>query len=154
MIEFRLQDSGKLPSKGSQGAAGYDICSTIKACINPFDRLLVPTGVYLNRLPPDSYLRIAPRSKLANKFGIDVLAGVVDSDYRGEIMVILHNTSENYFQFNAGDAIAQLILEQIVPSEVVDVTHECVYNPTERGEAGISSIELRAQGARNDKMYN
>jgi len=154
MIEFRLQDSGKLPSKGSQGAAGYDICSATDGCIQPFDRLLVPTGVYLNRLPPDSYLRIAPRSKLANKFGIDVLAGVVDSDYRGEIMVILHNTSEHYFQFNEGDAIAQLILEQIVPSEVVDVTHECVYNPTARGDSGISSKELRAQGASNVTIYN
>jgi dUTP pyrophosphatase len=144
MIEFRLQDGGKLPSKGSQGAAGYDIRSTITERVLPFDRVLVPTGVYLNRLPPNSYLRIAPRSKLANKFGIDVLAGVVDADYRGEIMVILHNTSENSFLFNEGDAIAQLILEQIVPSEVTDVTHEWVYDPTERGEDGISSVELRA----------
>jgi dUTP pyrophosphatase len=143
MIEFRLGEGAKLPSRGSEGAAGLDICATKDGSVQGYGRLLVPTGVFLNSLPPDTYLRIAPRSKLANKFGIDVLAGVVDSDYRGEIMVILQNTSMHWYNFSAGNAIAQLIVEKVQPCTVVDVTNEQAYAPTERGDAGINSIEQR-----------
>ena len=64
MIEFRLEDGGQLPSKGSEGAAGFDIKSNMVEYIAPNERKLLSTGVYLNRLPSDTYLRIAPRSKL------------------------------------------------------------------------------------------
>jgi len=143
MIEFRLQDGGQLPSKGSEGAAGFDIKSNMVEYIAPNERKLLSTGVYLNRLPNDTYLRVAPRSKLANKHGINVLAGVVDSDYRGEIKVILHNTSNETFIVREGHAIAQLIPEKTTPCYVVDVTDEVVYSETARGDSGIDSEEER-----------
>lgn len=142
-IEFRLEDGGQLPAKGSAQAAGYDIKALHGGSVYGGSRTLFPTGVFLNSLPPNTYLRIAPRSKLANKFGLDVLAGVVDADYRGEIMVILFNTSIQRYNVAAGDAIAQLILERIEPAEVVDVTNERAYIETERGDSGINSEELR-----------
>ena len=143
MIEFRLEDGGELPARVSAMAAGFDIKCIEDAIVYGASRKMLRTGVFLNSLPPHTYLRIAPRSKLANKFGLDVLAGVVDADYRGEIMVILHNTSIQRYPVTKGDAIAQLILEKIEPSEVVDVTSERAYVATERGESGVNSTELR-----------
>lgn len=143
MIEFRLEDGGQLPARGSLVAAGLDIKSIEDTIVYGASRTMIRTGVYLNSLPPNTYLRIAPRSKLANKFGIDVLAGVVDADYRGEIMVILHNTSIKRYEVSKGDAIAQLILERIDMCEVQDVTNERAFNPSERGDSGVNSEELR-----------
>ena len=85
---------------------------------------------------PGRYGRIAPRSGLAFKHGIDVLAGVIDADFRGEVGVILVNHTDTHFSVEGGDRIAQLILERIdTPSvhEVVDV------GATERGHAGFGS---------------
>lgn len=143
MIEFRLEDGGQLPKRGSESAAGFDIQALEDGIVYGASRTLFRTGVFLNRLPPNTYLRIAPRSKLANKFGLDVLAGVVDADYRGEIMVILYNTGIKRYNVEAGDAIAQLIPEQIAPCLAVDVTNEPAFIPTERGESGINSEEQR-----------
>lgn len=143
MIEFILKAGGMMPARGSLGAAGLDIRANEAGIIGPHERVLIGTGVFLNRLPPNTYLRIAPRSKLAHKHGIDVLAGVVDADYRGEIMVILFNTSIYNFTFLNGDAIAQLILETITPTEVRDVTDELAYNASARGDEGINSQDER-----------
>ena len=143
MIEFRLEDGGELPTKGSLRAAGFDIKVLEDGIVYGASRTMFRTGVFLNNLPPNTYLRIAPRSKLANKHGIDVLAGVVDADYRGEIMVILYNTNVVRYNVKAGDAIAQLILEQIYTCDVVDVTSERAYDPTTRGDKGINCKEDR-----------
>ena len=74
-------------------------------------RRIVKTGISI-AIPPGYYGRIAPRSGLAIKRGIDVLAGVVDSGYRGEVGVVLQNLSEHDFPFSQGERVAQLILEQ------------------------------------------
>ena len=145
-MEFILKDGAKLPFRGSPQAAGVDICALKHGYVLAGRRQMIKTGVYLNQLPPDTYLRIAPRSKLANRCGIDVLAGVVDADYRGEICVILFNTNNDdngIFQYEAGDAIAQLILENYNPTEPRDVTYEQAYSPTVRGESGIQDQDVR-----------
>lgn len=143
MIELRLEDGGQLPTRGSLRAAGLDIKSIEDKRIVSGTRVMIRTGVFLNNLPPNTYLRIAPRSKLANKFGLDVLAGVVDADYRGEIMVILHNTGYQNYTVSKGDAIAQLILEQVYTCDAIDVSDDRAYLATERGDSGINSTELR-----------
>ena len=143
MIEFRLEDGGEIPKKGSIRAAGFDIKTIETGTVQGSGRKMFRTGVFLNNLPPNTYLRIAPRSKLANKSGIGVMGGVVDADYRGEIMVILHNTYYKRYEVEAGDSIAQLILERIETCDIIDVTSERAYDPTERGDAGVNSTEDR-----------
>ena len=140
MIKFILSEGAKLPERGSRFAAGLDIHSLNDIVVPAGGRVLVSTGVKLADCPIGSYLRVAPRSKLAYKFGIDVLAGVVDCDYRGEIGVILFNTSSDDYFVGQGDAVAQLIVEQISVTSACEVTEA---TPTERGEAGIHSKELR-----------
>lgn len=140
MISFILKDGAKLPERGSQFAAGLDIHANHNGCIPAGGRMLVQTGVYLADCPIGMYLRVAPRSKLANKYGIDTLAGVVDADYRGQVGVILHNNGSGMFEFSKGDAIAQLIPETITISPVREVTEA---TESERGEKGINCSEER-----------
>jgi len=97
---------------------------------------MVKTGLSVE-IPEGYYGRIAPRSGLAHKNGIDVLAGVVDSSYRGEIRVILYNTDkEETLQVRSGDRIAQMIVERHYNFEFVEVEDLSV---TERGEGGFGS---------------
>lgn len=140
MIKFKLSEGAKLPKRSTPLAAGLDICTTETFYLLAGERKLVSTGVTLSSCPIGSYLRIAPRSKLANRFGIDVLAGVVDSDYRGEIKVILHNTGESPITLNSGDAIAQLIVESITLCEVQETDS---VTETLRGKSGINDNDLR-----------
>lgn len=131
-----LTDNAVAPRKAHQSDAGYDICSTVTVTIPPQGRALVNTGVAIALPNSLCYARIAPRSGLSVKNGIDVMAGVVDSGYRGEIKVAVHNTDpDDSFTIHEGDRIAQLIVTMVAPmndTEVVDDLDE-----TERGEGGF-----------------
>lgn len=116
----KLSETAKLPFHGSDAAAGYDLCSTETVRIAPQQRKLIKTGLALS-IPEGYYGRIAPRSGLAFKFGIDVLAGVIDADYRGELGVILYNSGLADFLVNDGDRIAQLIIEKCHKVEWLEV---------------------------------
>ncbi|AUF82677.1 dUTP pyrophosphatase [Tetraselmis virus 1] len=130
-----LCDDAKMPCRGDQGAAGFDVYSTEDAVIPKGGRNGVGTGLSM-ACPPNHYIRVAPRSGLAFKNGIDVLAGVIDESYRGEIKVILQNLGDNDFSVKKGDRIAQLIFEKIsIPMlELVDSLSD-----TERGSGGFGS---------------
>lgn len=140
MICFKLCEGAKLPTRGSVMAAGLDIHCMDMVVLRPHERKLVYTGVTLADCPKDIYLRIAPRSKLANDFGLDVLAGVVDSDYRGKIGVILYNTTDFSTVLQKGTAIAQLIPEVIKMCMVYEVE---TTTKTDRGVEGIHSTDKR-----------
>src|SRR5205085_9589489 len=84
-----------------------------RATIPPNERMAISTGIAI-AIPPGTYARIAPRSGLAAKHSIDIGAGAIDQDYRGEIKVILINHSKYPYQVRPGDRIAQLILEKIL----------------------------------------
>ncbi|ROS00081.1 dUTP pyrophosphatase [Sinobacterium caligoides] len=137
-IKFkRLGEHGlPLPSRGNEFAAGVDMAyageSTVIAA---GQRKLLKSGFSV-MLPAGHYGRIAPRSGLAYKHGIDVMAGVIDIDYRGEVGIILYNTSEKDFIVSFGDKIAQLVVEAIsyASPELVDELPE-----TDRGEGGYGS---------------
>jgi dUTP pyrophosphatase len=131
----KLRSDAVVPTRGSNKAAGLDLYAVSVAEIAPNSRTIVPTGIAIS-IPDTVYARIAPRSGLAAKNGINVLAGVVDSDYRGEIKVILHNTGSDRFIVNPGDRIAQLILEKIIIPEVVLVD---TLDNTTRGADGFGS---------------
>ena len=107
----RRSDTATLPEKGSPGAAGFDIYSSQAAVVKPGKVALVKTGLSL-QLPLGCYARVAPRSGLALKLGIDVLAGVIDADYRGEVGVVLINHGECDYVIKPAQRIAQLILEK------------------------------------------
>ena len=118
----RLQPTATLPTRGSDNAAGFDLFSAEHYTVFPGQRVVVSTGVGLNALPEGTYGRIAPRSGLAVKHGLDVLAGVIDPDYKGEIKVVLINTDTRLpFVIKPGYRIAQLILEMYSNAEVVVV---------------------------------
>src|SRR5712692_8104073 len=124
-----------MPERGSARAAGLDVHSCQNLSIKAGERRLVKTGLAA-RPPRNTYLQIAPRSGLAVK-GIDVGAGVVDEDYRGEIQVLLINKSSTPFVITSGDRIAQLILERIVMAKP---KAEERLTPTERGTQGFGSM--------------
>ena len=139
----RMSDICTIPSYGSGKAIGMDLYMALAddkypaIAIHPGERRLVDTNIQA-KIPDGYYGRIAPRSGLAYKDGIDVLAGVIDSDYRGELKVILLNTGNVTKTFQTGDRIAQLILEKAArPNiEVVDNLDE-----TERGAGGFGSTD-------------
>ena len=119
----------------ADGNAGFDLYATEEGSIAPNERMMVPVGICTS-FSPEYYMRVAPRSGLAVKSGINVLAGVIDASYRGEWKVILHNTSTTYFHFEIGDRIAQAIPEKISTEEFTFVER---LNETERGEGGFGS---------------
>lgn len=128
-----------IPTRGSPHAAGLDITSISTETLEPGERRLIHTGLELRGIPEGTYIRVAPRSGLALK-GIDVCAGVVDADYRGEICVVLVNNTypPKEFVCEEGMRVAQLILERIEMADTCEVSEEFV-SGTERGIGGFGS---------------
>jgi len=131
----RLSERATLPKKGSDKAAGYDLCSCEDNLVPARGKALVKTGIAIH-VPPNSYGRVAPRSGLALKNFIDVGAGVIDEDYRGELGVILFNHSDQDFKVSPGDRIAQLIIETITDTFLQEVPE---LDSTHRGAGGFGS---------------
>ena len=135
----KLDPKIKLPAYKTNGASGMDLMAYIKEPINvkPKTSFLVPTGLAL-AFPEDYEIQIRPRSGLAVKNNISVLntPGTIDSDYRGEIKVIMYNHGNNDFIINNGDRIAQMILAPIVKMELEETNH---LPETIRGEGGFGS---------------
>ena len=107
----KLEESATIPTRATDMDAGYDLYSIKNGIVTAGGRKVVSTGIAI-AIPPPYYGRIAPRSGLAVKRGIDVLAGVIDGGYRGEVGVVLQNLSDEDFPYKKGDTVAQLILEQ------------------------------------------
>lgn len=131
-----LSKNASLPVKCSELAAGFDLTSPCDCVVKAMDRQLVPTDIALC-VPKGTYGRIAPRSGLAYKHGIDTLAGVIDGDYLGNVGVILYNTTKEDFVIKKGDRIAQLILERYESD--CDVCVVDALDPTARNEGGFGS---------------
>jgi dUTP pyrophosphatase len=132
---MRLHSGAKLPTRGSLHAAGLDLHSIEGVTIAARGRATVRTGLAVS-IPYGFYGRVAPRSGLAVKHGLDVLAGVIDSDYRGEILCALINHNDVPLEIEAGMRVAQLIIESIATPEPVwseDLSE------TERGRGGFGS---------------
>ena len=130
-----LTANAKLPSRGSAGAAGYDLYSSHDCVVPGKGVAQIRTGISI-ACPEGTYGRIAPRSGLALKQQIGVGGGVIDADYRGEVGVILFNHSDVALNINTGDRVAQLILERIVILDVVEVQRQTT---TTRGNNGFGS---------------
>jgi dUTP pyrophosphatase len=131
----KLSENAKIPTKGSAKAVGYDLYSAYDKVIPSRGREVVPTDVVV-ALPAGTYGRIAPRSGLALKHGIDVGAGVIDPDYRGNVGILLFNFSDTDFAVKAGDRVAQLICERVATPDVKEVAE---IDETARGANGYGS---------------
>ncbi len=109
----RLDPKATLPTRGSHSAAGLDLYSIEAVRLPPDERCLIGTGLAV-AIPEGYYGRLAPRSGLATRNGLDVLAGVIDADYRGEIHCLLYNTGDKIVELPAQTKICQLIIEKII----------------------------------------
>ena len=135
----KLNSSAKLPSYKTKGASGMDLMACIEKSINlePGKSCLVPTG--LSVAFPEKYeIQIRPRSGLAAKNSISVLntPGTIDSDYRGELKIILFNHSNKNFIIKNNDRIAQMVLTPIVKMELEEINELPNSN---RGDGGFGS---------------
>ena len=124
-----------LPEYASAGAAGADLRASEPLEIAPGGRAAVPTGLRL-AIPPGFVGLVWPRSGLAVRHGIDTLAGVIDSDYRGEVRVVLVNHGTEPFRIDAGDRIAQLLVQPVVRAAFALTDR---LPDTERGAEGFGS---------------
>lgn len=136
LIKVVNKSANKLPEYKTSGAAGMDVCSNddnFVLCANK--RALVHTGIYL-QIPSDYEAQVRPRSGLAIKNGITVLnsPGTIDSDYRGEVCVILYNSSEQAFEVKKGERIAQLVFAKVAQAKLYSTES---LDDTERGEGGF-----------------
>lgn len=134
----KTREDAIYPSRGSEGAAGWDLYSAEYSVIDPGQYRLIDTGISAEF--SDSIVGIIkPRSGLAYKYGIDVLAGVIDSDFRDSLKVLLINHGAEKFIVNRGDRIAQIIFTLASHNVVM---HEGPVSETVRGTNGFGSTGI------------
>lgn len=140
-VKIVLDSGAKIPVKKHPEDAGYDICSNEKVVLHPMERKAVGTGIRIEP-EPNWYVQVVPRSGLAIKNGISVLntPGTIDSNYRNEIKVILINLSNEDFEINVGDRIAQLIF---TPSYSVDFENVLLLGESDRNLGGFGSTGIK-----------
>ncbi|MEP6635479.1 MAG: dUTP diphosphatase [Acidobacteriota bacterium] len=134
----KLDPRAVLPMRGTALSAGLDLFCIEEIQIEPNGRARARTGLSA-AIPYGFYGRLAPRSGLAVAKGIDVLAGVIDADYRGEIICLLYNTAAESVVLSAGTKVCQLIIEQIITPEAAWAEE---LEETQRGASGFGSTGL------------
>lgn len=144
MIDVKVLKTGgytELPKYETPNSAGLDLRSTKMVILKPHSRALIPTGLFI-ALPEGYEAQIRPRSGLALKKGITVLntPGTVDADYRGEVGVILFNTTNEDFIVNTGDRIAQMVINKVEQLNWVEVEE---LDETERGDGGFGHTQVK-----------
>jgi dUTP pyrophosphatase len=142
-VEIINRSKHELPKYSTELSAGMDIRANIDSqiCLKPLERHLIPTGLYIS-LPKGFEAQIRPRSGLAINKGITCLnsPGTIDSDYRGEIMVILVNLSKGDFIINDGDRIAQMVISKHETIEWIQVDS---LDETERADGGLGHTGVK-----------
>lgn len=135
MIKYKLlHNYATAPTRATDGSAGFDLYATDNHTVWPGSRVKIPTGISFE-IPGDHAGFIWPRSGMAVKHGFDILAGLIDSDFRGEIMVAAINHGDRMIEIKRGDRIAQIVFSPVMTlAEMVDDLDE-----TERGRGGFGS---------------
>ena len=145
MVKIKIVNRGsqQLPAYATPESAGMDLRANITEPIvlHPLERRIIPTGLYI-ALPPGYEAQVRPRSGLAFKHGITVLnsPGTIDSDYRGELGVLLVNLSHEDFTVEAGERIAQMVIARHEQGEFVEVEE---LDDTERGAGGYGHTGVK-----------
>ena len=139
----RLSSKVTMPQYKTIGASGMDIAAFLdnEILIKPSEKKIIPTGIKL-KIPKGYEVQIRPRSGLAAKNDITVLntPGTIDSDYRGEIKVILFNHGKNIFKIENGLRIAQMVLCPVIEAKLSEAE---IIDETERGEGGFGSTGIK-----------
>ncbi len=147
VVRLKHGEGLPLPAYQSKGAAGLDLVAALDTqhplTLAPGARALVPTGLVLE-LPPGFEAQVRPRSGLALNYGIAVLnsPGTIDSDYRGEVGVVLANLGHAPFEIRRGERIAQLVVAPVVRADLVEVS---AVDETARGDGGFGSTGKSAR---------
>jgi dUTP pyrophosphatase len=142
IIELRILKKEKawLPRYETEGAAGMDLRALLEEDITiaPLGRARIPTGLFLE-IPSGYEAQVRPRSGLAFQKGVTVLnaPGTIDSDYRGELQIVLINLGEETFTVKSGDRIAQMVLSPVVQAKITE--KEESLSDTKRGAGGFGS---------------
>ncbi len=141
-VQVSIKQGATLPLYATEASAGMDLLAFIEApiVIKPMERALIPTGIYMS-IPEGYEGEIRPRSGLAYRFGITVLntPGTIDSDYRGEVKVLLINLGDEPFTVNNGDRIAQIIFKSVARANLQVVSN---LSETLRGQGGFGSTGI------------
>ena len=135
-VKIKLSNNAKVPYRQTKGSSGYDLYSNEEVILEPNDIVLVSTGVFME-IPLGYEAQVRPRSGLAFKKGITVLntPGTIDSDYRGEVKVILINLSKNRVILEKHERVAQLVFQKI---EDVEFSLD-ILSDSKRGDGGFGS---------------
>tara|TARA_R110001592_G_scaffold357071_4_gene659772 strand:+ start:1847 stop:2425 length:579 start_codon:yes stop_codon:yes gene_type:complete len=145
-VKFVNKSNNTDPEYATEGAAGFDFRANLNKEIklNPGEYTMVPTGLYFE-LPEHLELQVRPRSGLAAKHGVTVLnsPGTVDSDYRGEVKVILINHGKDTFTIQNGERVAQGVLSNAIGKTLVNFDKVDSLNETNRGEGGFGSTGIK-----------
>ena len=145
MIKIKVVNKGhqQLPAYATTQSAGMDLRANIdgEIVLHPMERRLIPTGLHI-ALPEGYEAQVRPRSGLALKHGITVpnTPGTIDADYRGEVMVLLINFSNEDFVINDGERIAQMVIARHEQGEFIEVDE---LDETERGEGGYGHTGMK-----------
>lgn len=131
-----MTPTAKAPTKGSAGAAGYDLHSAYDYSVKPGGKLLIKTDLQLI-FPPGTYGRIASKSSLAWKAHMSIGGGVVDNDFRGNVSVIVFNHSSCNLRIITGAPIAQIICEKYEITHLAEIPHNYCVAATKRGDRGL-----------------
>jgi len=138
-LKVLAKEGAVIPEYKTAGAAGADVCALIESdlLLKAGSRAIIPTGLFFE-IPEGYEIQVRPRSGLAAKNGVTVLntPGTIDSDYRGELKIILINLGEEDFTIHRGDRIAQIIFAPVIQAAFLPVQELSL---TERGSSGFGS---------------
>ena len=141
-VFIKTRDGARVPVYATDHASGVDLCALVDrpVVLAPMERALVPTGLFIG-IPQGYEAEVRPRSGIAVKYGVTVLnaPGTIDSDYRGEVMVILINLGSEAFTINKGDRIAQMVFKKLARVEFQQVSD---LTDTIRGQGGFGSTGI------------
>ncbi len=135
----KISSDAKLPQYANEHDAGMDFFSNEECIIKPGERKLLSTGISM-AIPQGQVGLIWDKSGLAVKHGLKTMAGVVDSGYRGEIKIVVHNLSDKDYLVEKGNKIAQMLIQRIEQKELLEVEE---LDETQRGEGGFGSSGLK-----------
>lgn len=140
----KLSNKARIPFRATDGSAGADLyaCLDEDVVIAPDERKLIPTGIAIELLSGEAGAFIFPRSSVSSKYGVSLAncVGVVDSDYRGEILVPLINHSSEPYTVHNGDRIAQIVIMPVIQADFVETGE---LGMTGRGTGGFGSTGIR-----------
>ena len=136
-VQITLEEGATLPAYQTPGAAGMDVCTSESFELRPMERRLVATGLRI-AVPPGFEAQMRPRSGLALKHGISMVntPGTIDSDYRGEIRMIVINFGDKVVHFNQGERVGQIVISPVARAQLQIVDK---LDDTDRGHGGFGS---------------